>query len=333
MLDKFAKIYLLMLVRIIFNAKKVAVVMIDQRYCKYIKTIAECHSISKAAKALYISQPSLSRFLHRVEKEYGLQLFDRNFIPLKLTKDGEKYLSYVDKFQALDNEMRQDFSVIKQSYSNKLTIATLPFLGTFILPKIVPHFSNLYPAVDLQIKELGSRDLIKSVENGEADIIITNLKPVSKQLTYKKLCGDPMVLVTRYDEKMKNLYPKNESIIKKPFSLDWKLFLHSTLIYLHPWQNMRIASDAVCNHFNFFPTKKREVPSMSTALSLVGSGKGFTFACKSHLACIPSDEPLIYFSLGDMENYMCILAAYKQKTAKIFTKKFCEESIKVLSKF
>ena len=59
--------------------------MLDQRYFKYIKTIAQCHSFSKAAQILYISQPALSRFVKKVEDELGVSLFDRDTIPLGLT--------------------------------------------------------------------------------------------------------------------------------------------------------------------------------------------------------------------------------------------------------
>ena len=55
--------------------------MIDQRYFKYIKTIAQYHSFSKAAQVLYISQPALSRFVKKVEEELGASLFDRGDDP------------------------------------------------------------------------------------------------------------------------------------------------------------------------------------------------------------------------------------------------------------
>ena len=76
--------------------------VLDQRYFKYIKTIAQCHSFSKAAQILYISQPALSRFVKKVEDELGVSLFDRDTIPLGLTPAGERYLEYLDQFQSLE---------------------------------------------------------------------------------------------------------------------------------------------------------------------------------------------------------------------------------------
>ena len=71
--------------------------MIDQRFCKYIKTIAQYHSFSKAAQVLYVSQPALSRFVKKVEDELGVTLFDRDTIPLRLTLAGQRYLEYVER--------------------------------------------------------------------------------------------------------------------------------------------------------------------------------------------------------------------------------------------
>ena len=86
--------------------------MIDQRRCKYIKAIAECHSFSRAAQQLYVSQPSLSRFVRKVEDELGVELFERDSIPLGLTPAGHKYLEYIERFQALESAMKKDFASI-----------------------------------------------------------------------------------------------------------------------------------------------------------------------------------------------------------------------------
>lgn len=83
--------------------------MIDQRFCKYIKTIAQYHSFSKAAQVLYVSQPALSRFVKKVEDELGVTLFDRDTIPLRLTLAGQRYLEYVEQFQGLERNMRRNF--------------------------------------------------------------------------------------------------------------------------------------------------------------------------------------------------------------------------------
>lgn len=65
---------------------------------KYIITIAECRSISKAACELFISQPSLSSILSNMEKDLGVSLFDRSTNPISLTYAGEKYVETAKKY-------------------------------------------------------------------------------------------------------------------------------------------------------------------------------------------------------------------------------------------
>lgn len=60
----------------------------DFREFQYVVTIADCRSITEAAKQLYISQPSLSYALSKIEKEVGMKLFDRSKQPLVLTEAG-----------------------------------------------------------------------------------------------------------------------------------------------------------------------------------------------------------------------------------------------------
>ena len=127
--------------------------MIDQRFCKYIKTIAQYHSFSKEAQVLYVSQPALSRFVKKVEDELGVTLFDRDTIPLRLTLAGQRYLEYVEQFQGLERNMRQEFSAMGKQSFNRLTIATLPLLGIYVLPRIVPDFAEQFPSVDQKIVE------------------------------------------------------------------------------------------------------------------------------------------------------------------------------------
>ena len=64
----------------------------DLKEFEYVLTINEERSFSKAAKKLFISQPSLSQYINRLESQLGVTIFDRNTIPLSLTFEGELYI-------------------------------------------------------------------------------------------------------------------------------------------------------------------------------------------------------------------------------------------------
>lgn len=297
--------------------------MIDQRRCKYIKTIAECHSFSRAAQQLYISQPSLSRFVKNVEDELGIELFDRETIPLGLTAAGEKYLQYIDRFSLLESDMRADFAAMNAGMLSQLALAVLPFLGTYVLPKIIPRFAARYPSVDLHIEELSNRQLLQRIDSGESDLALTNLCQNTDLYECCKLGVDHIMLAAPYNEKMRNRFPDQHSTPARPLEVDLSFLNEETLIVLRPWQNMRVAAEAICRHYLLTPQHVIEVPSLASALSLVGCDRGVTFVCQSSVSSIQPETPLIYFSSGEMENFTSILAVFRKGNTNPLIREFC----------
>lgn len=297
--------------------------MIDKRQCKYIKTIAECHSISKAAQVLYISQPSLSRLVKKVEDELGVALFDRDTIPLGLTAAGQKYLEYITRFEHLDAEMQRDFAAISSGMINKLVIATIPVLGSYVLPKIIPPFAESYPSIDLQINEDNSRGVLQQVEKGLADLALTNLEPDPEQFDHVVLCSDPVVLAAPYNEKMRQRFPNWNGDAAHPQEIELSTLENETLIVLRPWQNMRIVAESICRYHLFTPQRVIEAPSLASALSLVGSNRGMTFICPSYVSSIRPASPIIYFAVDKMQALTDIRAIFKKGAFSPVIKEFC----------
>ncbi|WP_143459634.1 LysR family transcriptional regulator, partial [Klebsiella pneumoniae] len=71
----------------------------------YVRTIAQCGSLTAAAKKLYVSQPSLSQMLRQIEDEIGLPIFDRSVSPFRITYAGEKYLAAADTILAANAQL------------------------------------------------------------------------------------------------------------------------------------------------------------------------------------------------------------------------------------
>ena len=296
--------------------------MIDQRYIKYIKAIAQYHSFSKAAQILYVSQPALSRFVKKVEEEMGVSLFDRDTVPLRLTPAGERYLRYMEEFQQLEKKMFAEFSAHGASVQS-LTIATLPLLGIYVLPKIIPDFAEQYPSVDQRIVECSSVDLLKRLDAGEADLALTNLQPSQEGFAARKLLRDPLVIAARYTDEMRRRYPGCEDNLNNPIQVDLSELEQETLIVLRPWQNMRIAAETACRHYSFAPAQVVEVPSLPSALSLVSGGRGITFICPTYVHCIQPQSPLIYFALDELEGLTDVRAVYREDTKNRCVQEFC----------
>ena len=174
--------------------------------------------------------------MKKVEEELGASLFDRETIPLGLTQAGERYLHYMEQFQQLEAQMYSEFAAHGAGVQ-ALTIAALPFLGIYVLPKIVPDFAEQYPTVDQRIMECSSVDILKRLDTGEADLVLTNLKPKQEGLAYQKLLRDPLVIAAPYSGELRRRYPNSANNLNAPLAIDLsQIFLlchEETLGFLH----------------------------------------------------------------------------------------------------
>ena len=97
----------------------------DFREMLYITAVADCRSVTAAAKRLYISQPSLSYIISKVEQDVGVKLFDRRTYPLTLTYAGEKYVDTARKILLLNDNLRKDRKSTRLN-SSHLVLSRMP---------------------------------------------------------------------------------------------------------------------------------------------------------------------------------------------------------------
>ena len=142
------------------------------RQAQYLITVYEEGSISNAAKRLYISQPALSQTIQIVEKEIGARIFNRNTTPISLTYAGEKYLATARKLIALETNLHREIMEIRQESSGKLRVAISTLRSMALLPRILPRFMKEYPAVELEVVEVGSTSMDDLVLTGKVDLAL-----------------------------------------------------------------------------------------------------------------------------------------------------------------
>ena len=118
---------------------------------KYAYAVYREESFSKAAKKLFISQPSLSETIKKLEKELGFLIFDRSKTPLKLTPQGMIYMEYLE--EAFENEkvMLGRIRSISENPSKEITIGGGSFLSRSVLPLVCGEFLKTYNDVNIKL--------------------------------------------------------------------------------------------------------------------------------------------------------------------------------------
>lgn len=147
----------------------------DIRHLQYFMEVARHRSFTKAAEALYITQPTISKTIKNIEEELDIVLFDRRGKKIELTDAGEIMLEQarhiVKSFQSLSSELK-DLQNLKKGH---IRIGLPPMVGSSFFPEVIGQFHEQYPEVTIQIFEDGAKKVELDVESGLLDIGVTVL--------------------------------------------------------------------------------------------------------------------------------------------------------------
>lgn len=144
----------------------------DTRHIEYLETVAEHGSISAAARALDLNQPSLTKILHRLEHEFGVQLFERNARGVKMTPFGERFLA---RSRLISREMRDlatELEDLKAGRSGHVTVGTGQIWLSSILPPAIAACARQFPDLTTSIRTGARRMLLEQLHRGELDVFL-----------------------------------------------------------------------------------------------------------------------------------------------------------------
>lgn len=168
----------------------------------YIKTIAECGSITAAAKKLYVSQPSLSQMLRHVEEELGVEIFNRSITPFHLTYAGEKYLHAAQTMLSAQEQLESEIREIRHDHSGRLRLGVSVSRGMQVLPLVIPKFVEQYPMVKLELVESGSDTLDIMIQEGKIDLALAAIESTSPNMTYELIERETIGILAGKDSKI-----------------------------------------------------------------------------------------------------------------------------------
>lgn len=172
----------------------------DVKQQEYFAAIVEEGSISKAAKKLYISQPTLSQFLSKLENTLGMQLIVRSSTnTLSLTEAGQLFYESSKKILAIRDDFESKLSDLSGSTSANLIIGNNLSNALVMLNDIVSALSNKYPKLKVTFQHGNPYQLQEMVLNGELDMGFSSYNHKLPQLEYLDFPAYEMVIVLHKD--------------------------------------------------------------------------------------------------------------------------------------
>lgn len=142
---------------------------------RYFCTASRCHSITKAAEELYVTQPTVSVAIRDLEIEFGISLFYRKGNQLILTQEGEAFYEKATYILQYCNELQADYSSMSR-VKPPLRIGIPPMLSTVFFPELLTAFHQDYPEIAVVLEEYGSVRACDLVQNDTLDLALVNME-------------------------------------------------------------------------------------------------------------------------------------------------------------
>ena len=140
----------------------------------YVYAVWQERSFSKAAARLYISQPSLSAKIKKIEDELGAVIFDRSTTPLRLTEFGQIYINAITEVKQIERRMENTINDMNMLHSGELSIGASNVFAAYVLPPLIAKFKKKFPNVKIQLIEDNTASLEKMLSCNEIDIVVDN---------------------------------------------------------------------------------------------------------------------------------------------------------------
>lgn len=139
---------------------------------KYVLEIWRTGSFSQAAMNLYVSQPSLSASIKRLENRIGEPLFDRSSHPIRLTQCGQAYIHSAQMITTAEDNFAAFMDEYRSCQTGSLILGGSNLNISFVLPPVIKKFQAQYPKIKLEIREGNVDDLKQLLLEGKLDFMV-----------------------------------------------------------------------------------------------------------------------------------------------------------------
>lgn len=289
--------------------------MIFRNY-EYFIAIAESGSLTKAAQQLYVSQPSLSQYLKRLETSLGVELFDHSTSPLRLTYTGEKYYQYVKEVRRLDENVQREFRDIQNRTSGRLRLGVAFWRGACLLPDIFPAFHAEYPNIHLELTEARSAQLETALMNDKLDLAVLNL-PHSlhyEKLTCEILCKERILLAAPTQHPSVQAILQNCRLLGGRPVAPLELLRDIPLISTKTGQNLTHEVTYALGKHQIEPDVLLETGNLTTAINLTARGMGCAFVPEEGAKVCQHPGTVTYFAVDTPDLVWDLGAVYRRGT-------------------
>ena len=288
---------------------------------KYVYEVYKERSFTKAAQNLYISQPSLSARIKKIEEIIGEPLFDRSTTPLQLTEVGKVYIEAAEEITQIEQRVENYINDLAGLKTGNLAVGASTLFAAYVVPSLITQFNQKFPDVHIQLIEGNTAELEEMLGSNALDFVIDNYHYDSILYNKELYCEENILLAVpkhfsvneelgMYQLSYKNIKNKNYLSRKYP-AVPLGRFADLPFIMLTQGNDTRTRGDRLCRNVGFKPNIVLEFNQQSTAYMASSTQLGATFISDILVSQLPTFENLVYYKLDGEEAKRKVFFYYK----------------------
>lgn len=288
---------------------------------KYVYEVYKERSFAKAAQNLYISQPSLSARIKKIEEIIGEPLFDRSTTPLQLTEVGKVYIEAAEEITQIEQRVENYINDLAGLKTGNLAVGASTLFAAYVVPSLITQFNQKFPDVHIQLIEGNTAELEEMLGSNALDFVIDNYHYDSILYNKELYCEENILLAVpkhfavneelgMYQLSYKNIKNKNYLSRKYP-AVPLGRFADIPFIMLTQGNDTRTRGDRLCRNVGFKPNIVLEFNQQSTAYMASSTQLGATFISDILVSQLPAFENLVYYKLDGEEAKRKVFFYYK----------------------
>lgn len=288
---------------------------------KYVYEVYKERSFTKAAQNLYISQPSLSARIKKIEEIIGEPLFDRSTTPLQLTEVGKVYIEAAEEITQIEQRVENYINDLAGLKTGNLAVGASTLFAAYVVPSLITQFNQKFPDIHIQLIEGNTAELEEMLGSNALDFVIDNYHYDSILYNKELYCEENILLAVpkhfavneelgMYQLSYKNIKNKNYLNQKYP-AVPLGRFADLPFIMLTQGNDTRTRGDRLCRNVGFKPNIVLEFNQQSTAYMASSTQLGATFISDILVSQLPAFENLVYYKLDGEEAKRKVFFYYK----------------------
>ncbi|WP_270260878.1 LysR family transcriptional regulator [Dorea amylophila] len=288
---------------------------------KYVYEVYKERSFTKAAQNLYISQPSLSARIKKIEEIIGEPLFDRSTTPLQLTEVGKVYIEAAEEITQIEQRVENYINDLAGLKTGNLAVGASTLFAAYVVPSLITQFNQKFPDVHIQLIEGNTAELEEMLGSNALDFVIDNYHYDSILYNKELYCEENILLAVpkhfSVNEELKEYQLSYENIKSKKYlsrkypAVPLERFANLPFIMLTQGNDTRTRGDRLCRNVGFKPNIVLEFNQQSTAYMASSTQLGATFISDILVSQLPTFENLVYYKLDGEEAKRKVFFYYK----------------------